>query len=184
MAWPMIGKSPGSYRPTGFLSPPMHNLSRSSSPSRRRWLTMSWNPKTDVWSSSPLEEQMLCAAPRIHYGRAREIVVFFNRDPSSPEMRVHVQPYRSREMSDDSTMTVDFPREMVPSHEQMQKWAEDQIVRDHSTDFYNAVQTFLLAYANDGEGLPKVRPHRSLHNQTAHHIDAFHSIGLLAKFTR
>jgi hypothetical protein len=39
----------------------------------------------------------------------------------------------------------------------MQKWVEDQIKREHSPQFSQALQSFLLAYSKEGfKKLPKV----------------------------
>jgi hypothetical protein len=50
---------------------------------------------------------------------------------------------------------VDFTREEVPTYTKLQRWAESQFERERTTDFQDAVRTFLFAYANEGHGLPK-----------------------------
>lgn len=56
----------------------------------------------------------------------------------------------------------DFPRDCVPSHELLQRWVEDQIQTEQRSDFQYAAQSFVLAYSEQGWGLPKVRLKRTL----------------------
>lgn len=101
----------------------------------------------------------MCSGPRFYTGKPRAISVFFTKDPTSPSLRATVQAYRAQAESEEngSLRTADFPRDSVPSHQMLQTWVEHQIRRDHKPDFQHALQSFLLAYSDDGKGLPKVR---------------------------
>lgn len=75
-------------------------------------------------------------------------------------MRVVVQPYAHSQdgiRGEGSPNKVDFPRDEVPSHDKLQRWAEEQFECERTTSFPDAVQAFLYAYAAHGHGLPKVR---------------------------
>lgn len=101
---------------------------------------------------------MLCSGPRFYTGKPREISIFFSNDPSLPALRATVQAYRSHEGAEDSGVVkaVDFPRNRVPSHGMLQQWVEGLIKRQPDPDFRQLVERFLLAYSEDGQGLPKV----------------------------
>lgn len=74
-------------------------------------------------------------------------------------MRVVVQTYaHSYEDANNPShpSMVDFTRDEVPTYGKLQRWAEVQFESERNEGFQDAVQTFLLAYANEGHGLPKV----------------------------
>ncbi|UKZ79596.1 hypothetical protein TrVFT333_007354 [Trichoderma virens FT-333] len=54
-----------------------------------------------------------------------------------------------------SLTKADFPRDCVPSHQLLQRWVENQIQTEQKSDFQQAVQSFVLAYSEEGWGLPK-----------------------------
>ncbi|KAK1241473.1 hypothetical protein MKX08_001447 [Trichoderma sp. CBMAI-0020] len=119
----------------------------------------------DVWSTNPEEEEQLCSGPRFYTGKPREISVFFTPDPSFPALRATVQAYRSQGGSEEngSLSKADFPRDCVPSHELLQRWVEDQIQTEQRSDFQYAAQSFVLAYSEQGWGLPKHDLVRKVH---------------------
>lgn len=101
---------------------------------------------------------MLCKGPRFHTGNAKKILLYLTNDPKSSPLEVTVQAYRPQE-EDDGTGGVrlaDFPRDKVPSHEELQGWVEEEIKREHTTKFRSSLQSFMLAYKQDGKGLPRV----------------------------
>ncbi|KAL6818612.1 hypothetical protein GGI42DRAFT_359658 [Trichoderma sp. SZMC 28013] len=111
----------------------------------------------DVWSTNPKDEEQLCSGPRFYTGKPREISVFFTPDTSLPALRATVQAYRSQGGSEEtgSLTKADFPRDCVPSHQLLQRWVENQIQTEQKSDFHQAVQSFVLAYSEEGWGLPK-----------------------------
>ncbi|RFU73489.1 hypothetical protein TARUN_8774 [Trichoderma arundinaceum] len=111
----------------------------------------------DVWSTNPKEEEQLCSGPRFYTGKPREISVFFTPETNLPSLRATVQAYRSQGGSEEtgSLTKADFPRDCVPSHQLLQRWAENQIRMEQKPDFQHAVQNFVLAYSEEGWGLPK-----------------------------
>ena len=120
----------------------------------------------DVWSRQSQEEEQLVQGPQFYTGNAREIAIFFSRDSPASYLRATVQGYRSYDDVEDVTHLnkVNFPRERVPSHDQLQRWVEAHIKTEHSANFLQALPSFLLTYAQDGSGLPKVG--------TRHHFEA------------
>ncbi|KAL7925117.1 hypothetical protein ACQKWADRAFT_285099 [Trichoderma austrokoningii] len=119
----------------------------------------------DVWSTNPEEEEQLCSGPRFYTGKPREISVFFTPDPSFPALRATVQAYRSQGGSEEmgGLSKADFPRDCVPSHGLLQRWVEDQIQTEQRSDFQYAAQSFVLAYSEQGWGLPKHDLVRKVH---------------------
>lgn len=70
-------------------------------------------------------------------------------------MQTYAHSYEDANNNSNPSM-VDFTREEVPTYTKLQRWAESQFERERTTDFQDAVRTFLFAYANEGHGLPKV----------------------------
>lgn len=103
-----------------------------------------------------MEEEQLCSGPRFHKGHLREITVYLTQDTDSSTLQVWAQAYGERSDETGSSRLVGFTRDTVPSHGMLQLWAEKEIEREPNKDFCSALQKFLLAYAHDGEGLPKV----------------------------
>ena len=97
--------------------------------------------------------------PRFFTGKQRDIAVYFSRDVNSSTLRATVQAYRSQDGTEENPRKAAFPREKVPSHHELQKWVESQIQRENGSDFKNLLQNFLLAYSEEGKGLPKVGYH-------------------------
>lgn len=93
---------------------------------------------------------------RFFAGKPREIFVYFTRDTALSALRATVQAYRSQDGSEEHPRKAAFPREKVPSHFELQKWVEQQIMFETGNDFRHLVQNFLLAYSEEGHGLPKV----------------------------
>ncbi|KAF7562176.1 hypothetical protein G7046_g1963 [Stylonectria norvegica] len=109
----------------------------------------------DVWSVNATEEEQFRLDPRFFTGKPREIAVFFSRDVNSSTLRAMVQAYRSQDGTEENPRKAAFAREKVPSHIELQRWVEAQIQREDSSDFKHSLQNFLLAYSEDGHGLPK-----------------------------
>ncbi|KAK5990793.1 hypothetical protein PT974_09066 [Cladobotryum mycophilum] len=110
----------------------------------------------DVWSTQAKEEEQLCSGPRFYTGNPKDISVFFAKDTASPPLRATVQGYRTQGATGEGSLNkADFPRDNVPSHQVLQTWVENQIRRENTPDFQHAVQSFLLAYSEEGWGLPK-----------------------------
>ena len=101
---------------------------------------------------------MMCSGPRFHTGNPKKILLYLTKDSSSPPLKVTVQAYRPQEDANETggLRLADFPRDEVPSHGQLQGWVEEEIKREHTTKFRFALQSFMLAYHQDGEGLPRV----------------------------
>lgn len=101
---------------------------------------------------------MLCNGPRFHTGKPREILIYLNDDSSSAApLKVTVQAYHPQEKDNEGGVRLaDFPRDKVPSHEELQGWVEEEVKREHNGKFKYALQSFMLAYQQDGKGLPRV----------------------------
>ncbi|KAM3465776.1 hypothetical protein MY5147_008416 [Beauveria neobassiana] len=127
----------------------------------------------DIWSEDAAEEEMMCHGPRFHTGNPKKILLYLTKDSSSAPLRVTVQAYRPQEDANESggLRMADFPRDEVPSHGQLQGWVEEEIKREHTTKFRYALQSFMLAYHQDGEGLPR---HRLVSN--VHKLNCFFRI--------
>ncbi|OAA73839.1 hypothetical protein ISF_00740 [Cordyceps fumosorosea ARSEF 2679] len=130
-------------------------------------------PLLDIWSQDAAEEEKLCNGPRFHIGTPRKILLYLNKDSSSTPLKVTVQAYRQQEYANETAgvRLADFPRDEVPSHGQLQRWVEEEIKREHTTKFKYALQSFMLAYHQDGEGLPR---HRLVSN--VHKLNCFFRI--------
>lgn len=117
----------------------------------------------DVWSRNARQEEKLCACPRKHIGKPKEIAIFLTKDTTSPALLATVQPYTSNDDPDETVnpSKADFPRDHVPSYETLQGWVEGQIRREQKPAFAQTLQSFLLAYSEGGRGLPKVRSLKS-----------------------
>ncbi|KAJ6782912.1 hypothetical protein PWT90_10489 [Aphanocladium album] len=126
----------------------------------------------DVWSEDAAEEEMLCNGPRFHTGNPKKILLYLTKDSSSA-LKVTVQAYRPHKDANETggLRLADFPRDEVPSHAQLQGWVEEEIKREHTTKFRYALQSFMLAYSQDGEGLPR---HRLVSN--VHKLNCFFRI--------
>ncbi|KAF4981127.1 hypothetical protein FZEAL_2997 [Fusarium zealandicum] len=109
----------------------------------------------DVWSSNPAEERRVVDEPRFFTAKPRDIAIFFTREPDSPFLRATVQAYHSQNGVDENPRNAAFLRERFPTHPDLQAWAEAQIKRERTSQFEYSVQNFLLAYSEDGHGLPK-----------------------------
>ncbi|ATY64906.1 hypothetical protein A9K55_005275 [Cordyceps militaris] len=127
----------------------------------------------DIWSEDAAEEDMMCNGPRFHTGNPKKILLYLSKDSSSNPLKVTVQAYRMQEDSNETggLRLADFPRDEVPSHGQLQGWVEEEIKREHTTKFRYALQSFMLAYHQDGEGLPR---HRLVSN--VHRLNCFFRI--------
>lgn len=96
-------------------------------------------------------------APRVFTGKPKPISVFFSREPESPALSAYVQPYRWKDEDEDSQLEkAAFCSDYPPRHEMLQQWVEQQIRYERGSDFPVAVQRFLMEYAHEGRGLPKV----------------------------
>ncbi|KAH6997914.1 hypothetical protein BKA56DRAFT_664561 [Ilyonectria sp. MPI-CAGE-AT-0026] len=111
----------------------------------------------DVWSVNPAEEERFRLEPRFFIGKPREIAILVSsRDVNSPALRATVQAYRSHDGTEENPRKAAFPRERVPGHHELQKWVEAQIHRESSSShFKHSLQSFLMAYSEEGHGLPK-----------------------------
>ncbi|KAK7424883.1 hypothetical protein QQX98_000158 [Neonectria punicea] len=110
----------------------------------------------DVWSINAAEEEILRTEPRFFTGKPREIAVLVSsRDVNSPALHATIQAYQSQDTTKESPRKAAFPRERVPSHLELQRWMEAQILRENSSHFKHQLQNFLLAYSEEGYGLPK-----------------------------
>ena len=68
-----------------------------------------------------------------------------------------MQAYRWNDEKDDSKVEkAAFVRDLIPSHKKLIQWVEGQIRLEKGRDFRSAVQRFLMAYSQDGAGLPRV----------------------------
>lgn len=113
----------------------------------------------DVWSKDPQKEEQFRSSPTLFTGKRREISVFFSREPGSPSLSAVVQAYRWNDERDDSKVEkAAFVRDLIPSHQTLLKWIEDQIQYEQRPDFPSTLQRFLLAYSQEGVGLPRVSP--------------------------
>lgn len=112
----------------------------------------------NMWSRNARQEK-LCSCPRKHIGKPRKIAIFLNKDTTSPALLATVQPYMSNDDQGEAAnpSKADFPRDHVPSYEALQSWVESQIRREQGPDFSQTLQSFLLAYAEGGRALPKIR---------------------------
>lgn len=110
----------------------------------------------DIWSVKAAEEEQLRLDPRFFTGMARKISIFFSTDVNSSALRTTVQAYRSQDGTEENLSKAAFPRDSVPSYPDLQRWAEAQIYREAGNDFKHLLQNFLLAYSDEGYGLPKV----------------------------
>ncbi|KAF7545139.1 hypothetical protein G7Z17_g9397 [Cylindrodendrum hubeiense] len=110
-----------------------------------------------VWSVNPTEEERFRLEPRFFIGKPREIAILVSsRDVNSPALRATVQAYRSHDGTEENPRKAAFPRERVPGHHDLQKWVEAQIQRESSSShFKHSLQNFLLAYSEEGHGLPR-----------------------------
>lgn len=116
------------------------------------------HPPADIWSEDAAEEEMLCNGPRFHTGNPKKILLYLTKDSSSTPLKVTVQAYRPHGEANEAggLRLADFPRDEVPSHGQLQGWVEEEIKREGTKKFRLALQSFMLAYSLDGEGLPRV----------------------------
>lgn len=99
-------------------------------------------------------------AGRIFTGRPKPISVFFSNKPGSPALSAYVQPYRWQGEDEDSQLEkAAFSSDHPVSHEMLQQWVEQELEArsERELDFPRAVHKFLMMYARDGYGLPKVR---------------------------
>jgi hypothetical protein len=110
----------------------------------------------DVWSSNIAEEEILREEPRFFFGKSKDIGILMSSRDGSSALRATIQAYQSQDDTEESPRKAAFPREKVPSHRELQKWAEGQIQRESSSHFKHSLQNFLYAYADEGRGLPKV----------------------------
>ncbi|RDA84792.1 hypothetical protein CP532_6538 [Ophiocordyceps camponoti-leonardi (nom. inval.)] len=134
----------------------------------------------DVWSKTARQEEKLCSCPRKHIGKPKKISIYLTSDTASPPLLATVQPYTSNDNPGEVAMPnkADFPRDHVPSHEQLQHWVEDQIRREQRPDFPQMLQRFLLAYARGGRSLPK---HELVEN--VHKMNCFFRIWRTSSFS-
>ncbi|KAH6898702.1 hypothetical protein B0T10DRAFT_117042 [Thelonectria olida] len=109
----------------------------------------------DVWSSNIAEEEILREEPRFFFGKSKDIGILMSSRDGSSALRATIQAYQSQDDTEESPRKAAFPREKVPSHRELQKWAEGQIQRESSSHFKHSLQNFLYAYADEGRGLPK-----------------------------
>ncbi|POR31777.1 Uncharacterized protein TPAR_08018 [Tolypocladium paradoxum] len=124
-------------------------------------------------------EEQLCSCARQYIGKPREISIFLTKDTNSPSLRATVQAYTSNDDLEETgnPKKADFPRDHVPSHETLQSWVEGQIRREHTADFPQALQSFLLAYSEGGRDLPK---HGLVEN--VHKMSCFFRIWRMSSF--
>ncbi|CEJ85813.1 hypothetical protein VHEMI03923 [[Torrubiella] hemipterigena] len=109
----------------------------------------------DVWSKSAIEEFHHLREPKFYAGTPREIEVYFTKDiKNAVGLAVTVQAYRTS-LDGATTKTAAFPRDLAPSAQQLQAWAEAQIRQEYRENFQTAIPNFLMAYAHDGHGLEK-----------------------------
>ncbi|KAF4512444.1 hypothetical protein G6O67_001583 [Ophiocordyceps sinensis] len=144
---------------------------------------MAWPIAThgpDVWSRNARQEEKLCACPRKHIGKPKEIAIFLTKDTTSPALLATVQPYTSNDDPDETVnpSKADFPRDHVPSYETLQGWVEGQIRREQKPAFAQTLQSFLLAYSEGGRGLPK---HDLVEN--VHKMSCFFRIWRMSSFS-
>ncbi|KAK7420471.1 hypothetical protein QQZ08_010387 [Neonectria magnoliae] len=112
--------------------------------------------RKNVWSINAAEEEILRTEPRFFTGKPREIAVLVSsRDINSPALHATIQAYQSQDTTKENPRKAAFPRERVPSHLELQRWMEAQILRENSSHFKHQLQNFLLAYSEEGYGLPK-----------------------------
>ena len=117
-------------------------------------------PDADVWSRNPEKELAYGAQTRRFDGKPKPISVFFSNKPGSPALSAYVQPYRWEDENEDSQLEkAAFSSEHPISYEMLQHWVEQELETpsERKLDFPRVVQKFLMAYARDGYGLPKVR---------------------------
>jgi hypothetical protein len=111
----------------------------------------------DVWSRDPQKEEQFRSSPTLFTGKCRKISIFFSSQPTSPSLSAVVQAYRWNDERDDGKVEkAAFVRDLIPSHQTLMRWIEEQIQYESKTDFPSTLQRFLMIYSQEGVGLPRV----------------------------
>lgn len=116
---------------------------------------------TDTGVRWEQEQALLRTKCAVGRGYQHVFLSFSEIDPLAPALPVIFQHCRSVNDGRGGVEVFAFPRERVPTHDQLIGWVENQIRYERSNGlgvgFESSIEAFVMAYSKAGSMLPQVR---------------------------